>query len=112
VLFQFGVAVYGGYFGAGIGILMISSLALMGLGHMHQINALKNLLAVGINGVSVLVFALDGKVVWEYALPMAGAAVLGGYLGAHGAQRLRPRYVRWLVIAIAFGLAVVFFVRQ
>jgi uncharacterized membrane protein YfcA len=112
VFFQFGVAVYGGYFGAGIGILMISSLALMGLGHMHQINALKNLLAVGINGVSVLVFALEGKVVWQYALPMAGAAVLGGYLGARVAQRLRPRYVRWLVIAIAFGLAVVFFVRQ
>src|SRR4029077_9284293 len=82
VVFQFLVGVYGGYFGAGISILMLSSLALMGIGDMHRMNSLKTLLNACINGVSVAVFVFDGKVEWRFALPMAVAAVLGGYLGA------------------------------
>jgi uncharacterized membrane protein YfcA len=108
-LFQFGVAVYGGYFGAGIGILMLGSLGLMGVGNVHQMNALKTVLASCINGVSVAVFVYDDKVVWKYALPMALAAIAGGYLGAHGAQRVKPRVVRWLIVVIAFGLAAYYF---
>jgi uncharacterized membrane protein YfcA len=111
-LFQFGVAVYGGYFGAGIGILMLGSLGLMGVGNVHQMNALKTVLASCINGVSVAVFVYDGMVVWKYALPMAAAAIVGGYLGAHGAQRVKPRVVRWIIVSIAFGLAIYYFVRQ
>lgn len=109
--FQFLVAVYGGYFGAGIGILMLSSLAMMGLGDMHRMNSLKTLLNACINGVSVAVFVWDGKVVWRFALPMAVAAVLGGYLGARLALRIKPRYVRWAVICAGFGLAVYYFLR-
>jgi uncharacterized protein len=84
VLFQFAVAVYGGYFGAGIGILMLASLGWMGVGNVHQTNALKTILACAINGIPVVVFIAEGKVVWRYALPMAAAAIVGGYLGAHG----------------------------
>lgn len=109
VLFQFAVAVYGGYFGAGIGILMISALALMGVGHMHQLNALKTVLAALINAMSVVVFVVERKVDWNYAWPMALAAIVGGYGGARGALLLPARRVRWLVIAIAFGVAVYFF---
>jgi hypothetical protein len=109
MLFQFGVAIYGGYFGAGIGILMLSSLALMGVGDMHRMNALKTVLAGCINGVSVVVFVADRKVHWKFALPMALAAVLGGYLGAWAALRVEPRYVRWAVICIGFGLAGYYF---
>jgi len=111
VVFQFLVGVYGGYFGAGIGILMLSSLALMGVGDMHRMNSLKTLLNACINGVSVAVFVYDGKVAWRYALPMAVAAVLGGYLGARLALRIKPRAVRWAVICIGFGLAVYYFLR-
>jgi uncharacterized membrane protein YfcA len=110
-LFQFGVALYGGYFGAGIGILMLGSLGLMGVGNVHQMNALKTVLASCINGVSVLIFVYDGMVEWKYALPMAATAIVGGYLGAHGAQRVPPRVVRWIIVAIAFGLTAYCFVR-
>jgi uncharacterized protein len=110
-VFQFGVAIYGGYFGAGIGILMLGSLGLMGVGNVHQMNALKTVLASCINGVSVVVFVYDGMVEWKYALPMAAAAIVGGYLGAHGAQRVPPRVVRWSIIAIAFGLTIYYFAR-
>ncbi len=112
VIFQFLVAVYGGYFGAGIGILMLSSLSLMGMGDIHQMNAVKTYLAVCINGVSVGVFIYDGTVNWSFALSMAVAAIAGGYLGARVARRLNRTLVRWVVIVIALVLAGVFLVRQ
>src|SRR5262245_3557795 len=108
---QFAVSIYGGYFGAGIGILMLSALALMGVGQMHAMNALKTVLAGCINGVSVLVFVMDGKVNWTFALPMALAAIVGGYLGARLALRVHPRQVRWAVIGIGFGLAIYYFLK-
>jgi len=83
----------------------------MGVGDMHRMNSLKTLLNASINGVSVAVFVYDGKVAWRYALPMAVAAILGGYLGARLALRIRPRSVRWAVICIGFGLAVYYFLR-
>jgi uncharacterized membrane protein YfcA len=109
VVFQFLVAVYGGYFGAGIGILMLSSLAFMGLGDIHAMNGVKNFLAFFINGVSIAVFALQGVVAWPYAAVMAPAAMVGAYSGAHFAQRLDRRVVRWIVVAIGFVLAGHFF---
>jgi uncharacterized membrane protein YfcA len=112
IFFQFLISVYGGYFGAGIGILMLSALALMGLPGVHQMNAVKTFLAFCINGVSVIVFVVGRKVSWEYALLMAVAAILGGYLGARAARRLNPVFVRWLIIGIGFGLAAFFFYRQ
>lgn len=112
VAFQFLVAVYGGYFGAGIGILMLSALGLMGLDDVHRINGVKNFLAFLINGVSVAVFVLEGKVVWRYVAVMAGAAVLGAYLGARVARRLDQRVVRWLVVAVGFLLAAHFFYQR
>jgi uncharacterized membrane protein YfcA len=109
--FQFCVGVYGGYFGAGIGILMLSALALMGVGDIHRMNSLKILLNACINGVSVVIFVWDGKVEWQCALPMAVSAIVGGYLGARLALKVKPRAVRWIVIAIGFGLALVYFWR-
>lgn len=111
-LFQLLVAIYGGYFGAGIGILMLSSLALMGLSNIHQMNALKALLAALINGTAVAIFVAERKVVWPQALFMMAASILGGYVGARLARRLRPVVVRWVVIAIGFFLAANFFYRQ
>jgi uncharacterized membrane protein YfcA len=110
--FQFFVAVYGGYFGAGIGILMLSALALLGLGDIHRMNAVKTLLASLINGMSALVFILSGNVHWPYALAMAIASSIGGYLGAHTARRIDRRLVRAGVVCIGFGLAGYYFFRQ
>jgi len=112
VVFQFFVAVYGGYFGAGIGILMLSALGLMGIGDIHRMNALKTLLGACINGVSVAVFVAERMVEWRYALSMAVAAIVGGYLGARVARRLDSNVVRWVVILIGFGLAAHFFYKQ
>jgi uncharacterized protein len=118
VFFQFIVGIYGGYFGAGIGILMISSLSLMGLGDIHRVNALKSLLAACINIMSVAVWVLAGGggfghlVKWEYVPAMAVAAIVGGYLGARWSRRLNKNLVRWLVIAIGFGLTIYYFAKQ
>jgi len=114
VFFQFLVAIYGGYFGAGIGILMLSSLSLMGLGNIHRVNALKTVLAACINVMSVLVFWTDGYfdepwIAWHFALPMMVTAIIGGYLGARMARRMNRALLRWLIIAIGFCLAAYYF---
>jgi uncharacterized membrane protein YfcA len=112
VFFQFLVAIYGGYFGAGIGILMLSALALMGLPGVHQMNAVKNFLAFCINGVSVVIFALRHKVEWHYAPLMAVAAIIGGYVGARTARLVPPYLVRWFIVAVGLGLAGFYFYQQ
>jgi uncharacterized membrane protein YfcA len=112
VVFQFLIAIYGGLFGAGIGILMLSALALMGIPSVHQMNAVKTFLAFCINGVSVLIFVVEKKVEWHYAPLMATAAVVGGYLGARVARRVQPQLVRWLIIAIGLGLASYYFYKN
>lgn len=111
VAFQFLVAVYGGYFGAGIGILMLSALSMMGIGDIHKMNALKSLFGTGINLLAAIVFVSSGQVNWQYAMPMIVAAGLGGYCGAHFARQLDKRFVRGLVIVIGFTLATYYFVR-
>jgi uncharacterized membrane protein YfcA len=111
IAFQFCIAVYGGYFGAGIGILMLAALGFMGVGDIHRMNAVKTFLAAMINGASVVVFVRDGLVEWRFAWPMVIAAVLGGYAGARVARRLPAHSVRYAVIVIGFGLAVYYFAR-
>jgi hypothetical protein len=108
---QFLVAVYGGFFGAGIGILMLAELGLVGLTSIHEMNGLKNFGAACINGVAAVYFALDGQVVWHLAALMAVGAVLGGYGGAWLAQRIGERMVRAVVIATGLGIGVWMLVR-
>ncbi len=112
LVFQTLVAIYGGYFGAGIGILMLSSLAMMGLGDIHRMNALKTLLASSINSVAAAIFIAQGKVHWPFALVMAVAAVVGGFFSAHLARRLDRNLVRRAVVAIGFSLAGYYFYLQ
>ncbi|MCS7046208.1 MAG: sulfite exporter TauE/SafE family protein [Gemmataceae bacterium] len=112
ILGQFAIGVYGGYFGAGIGILMLSSLAFLGLDDIHHVNALKTFLAFCTNGISAVLFVVRAQVYWPYAVAMAAAAILGGYVGARWARTLRPDAVRGMVIAIGFGLAAYYFSRQ
>jgi uncharacterized protein len=110
--FQFFVAVYGGYFGAGIGILMLTALGFMHVGDIHHMNAVKTFLASAINLVSVVIFVAENIVWWHYAAAMVVAAILGGYIGARVARKLPARYVRWTVIAVGFGLAGYYFLKK
>lgn len=105
IFFQFLVGVYGGYFGAGIGILMLSSLAFMGIPDIHQMNAVKNILAATMNGVTILILSFAGMIVWKYAIVMAVFSVIGGYAGARTGRRIRPEYLRVMVVAIGFAVA-------
>jgi uncharacterized protein len=106
MVFQFAVAVYGGYFGAGIGILMLAALGIMGHTNIHQMIALKNLLAVCINGVAAVYFVVSGLVSWPHAIVMAVGAILGGVGSARIARRLDQRTVRRMVIVLGFAMAV------
>lgn len=109
IVFQFLVGVYGGYFGAGIGILMLAALGLLGFTDIHRMNALKNLLAICINGVAAGYFIFSGAVIWSDVLVMMFAAVAGGYLGARLAYRLGRRFVRLAVIAVGLVMSVSLF---
>lgn len=100
---QFAVGVYGGYFGAGIGILMLAVLGLFGLSNIHQMNGLKNWGGLCINLVAALIFALGGVVRWPLAGAMAIGGLVGGYAGARMAQRVGQAVVRRAVVVI--GLA-------
>ena len=104
--FQFLVAVYGGYFGAGIGILMLAAFGIMGFTDIHQMNGLKNFLALCINGVAAAYFIWNGMVSWPHALVMAAGAVVGGVWGAGIARRIGPKGVRRIVIIVGFTMAI------
>jgi len=100
VVVQVLVATYGGFFGAGMGILMLAALGLLGLTDIHQMNGVKNTLAICINGVAAVYFAASGAVRWSVGVVMAVAAVLGGFAGAGIAHRFGRAFVRRAVIAI------------
>jgi len=100
---QFVVGVYGGYFGAGIGILMLAVLGFIGLSNIHRMNGLKNWGGLCMNAVAAVMFAFSALVNWPVALSMAVGSVAGGYFGSRGAQHVPQRVVRAAVIVI--GLA-------
>jgi uncharacterized membrane protein YfcA len=109
---QFAVALYGGYFGGAIGILMLAAWSLFGLTSIHVMNANKTLLAAAMNGVAVVLFIIARKIWWPQTLAMLAAGIIGGYLGARGAKRVDGRYVRFAVILISAAITVVFFLRH
>jgi len=109
IVFQFAVAVYGGYFGAGIGILMLATLGVIGLSHIHQMNTLKTILGSLINAVAALWFIIAGLIDWPKAGVMTGGAILGYYLGSHCAQKISQQRVRQIITAIGFILSGVTF---
>lgn len=108
---QFATAVYGGYFGAGIGYLMLAILSLSGLQDMNAMNGIKTLFAACINGVAIVPFALAGIIDWKYAILMMTFAVLGGYLGAKFFRKLPSNYTRAAVIVLGLGMTAYFFLK-
>ena len=112
VVFQLFIAFYIGYFGAGSGILILAMLALLGMDEIHEMNALKALLTTVSNGMAMLIFIVSHAVFWPQTILMVVASMLGGYFGAHFAQKTKPEYVRTIVIVIGFTLSAYFFARQ
>lgn len=107
VLYQFLVAIYGGYFGAGAGILMLAALGFMGLSNIHRMNGLKNWGGLCMNAIAALLFALSRLVDWPVALSMAVGAMIGGYAGSRVAQRVGQRAVRYAIVVIGLGSGLV-----
>jgi uncharacterized membrane protein YfcA len=100
--YQFLVGIYGGYFGAGIGILMLAALGFLGFTNIHRMNGLKNFGGVCINVVAAVTFAMSNLVDWPVAAAMAVGAMLGGYGGSRLAQRVPQNRVRQAIIVIGF----------
>ena len=111
-LVQFGVAIYGGYFGAGIGILMLATLGFLGLSDIHAMNGLKNFFGMCINAVAAAYFIFRGAVDWPAALLMAGAAIAGGYGGARFARRIGRERARKAVVVIGFAITALLLLRR
>jgi uncharacterized protein len=111
-LLQLGVAVYGGYFGAGIGILMLATLGFLGLSDIHAMNGLKNFFGMCINFVAAAYFIFRGAVDWPAALIMAGAAIAGGYGGARFARRIGRERARKAVVVIGFAITAILLLRR
>jgi len=110
--FQLGVAIYGGYFGAGIGILMLASLGMLGFEDVHEMNTVKVVLGFMINVVAAAYFIASGLIEWAEAGIMAGGTIAGGFLGAHYAQKVKQTTVRRLITIIGLGISAYMFYKQ
>jgi uncharacterized membrane protein YfcA len=111
VLIQFLISVYGGYFGGGMGIVMLASLTIAGMTDIHQMNAVKSVLAVAINGVALAAFVALGVIDWAPGMIMVAGGIAGGYAGAATARRVDQRCVSSLVMVIAWAMTAYFFLR-
>jgi uncharacterized membrane protein YfcA len=110
-LFQLVIATYGGYFAGGMGIMMLAAFSVAGMTDIHEMNGIKSLLSVAINGVSLAVFIAAGRIAWTAGLVMVAGAVVGGYSAAFIARRINARVIRTFVIAVAWTMTIYFFVR-
>jgi len=108
-LFQLCVAVYGGYFGGGMGIVMLAMLATLGMADIHAMNALKSVMGFVINGVAVVTFIVFRAVYWRQGIVMIAGGIAGGYLGAHYAQKLPQAWIRGFVVLAGTAMTVYFF---
>jgi uncharacterized membrane protein YfcA len=106
------VAIYIGYFGAGVGILLLALLAFLGMENIHTMNGMKSLLVSVVNGVALVTFIFARVIVWPQALLMLVGAMLGGYAGAHYSRKMSQQHIRWLVIVVGFGMSAYFFIHR
>jgi uncharacterized membrane protein YfcA len=108
-VFQLCVGVYGGYFGGGMGIVMLAMLAALGMTDIHAMNALKSVMGSVINGVAVVTFVIAGAIYWRHGSVMIVGGITGGYLGAHYAMKVPQVWIRWFVVAVGAAMTVYFF---
>jgi len=109
IFVQLCVGIYIGYYGAGVGFIILPLLSMMGMENIHSINGIRTLLVTCGNAVAIVLFVLARAVIWPQALLMMAGAILGGYAGAHYIQKVKPQTVRYLIIVIGCGMTAYFF---
>lgn len=112
VVTLFLVSFYGGYFGAGMGILILLVLSLLGMQDLHRANGFKNMLAVAVKGIAILIFIVQGRVIWGVAIVLSVGAIAGGWLAGHLIQKVDQRILRRMVVAMGLGMGAIMAVRQ
>ncbi len=111
VIAQLVISIYGGFFGAGAGILMLAALTFFGFKDMHSMNALKAFLGTCLNGIAVILFIFAGLITWPQAILMSVGGSLGGYVIAHFARRIPPQMIHRLVSIVAVSMTTYFFIK-
>jgi hypothetical protein len=112
VVIQFFIAIYGGYFGGAIGIMMLAAWTVFGLTDIHVLNANRTLMGAAANIIAALMFVVAGKIWWPQTLVMLVGTVIGGYIGARTAKKVKPHYIRALVTVVSAGITITFFLRR
>lgn len=111
LLADFVLSIYGGYFGVGLGILLLGALGLMGFTNLHEMNGMKAILSAAIVAIALVYFAVKGAILWSVGLVMAAGALLGGWVSARVARRVPQEVVRKAVVVIGLGMALSLLVR-
>lgn len=104
-------SIYGGYFGAGLSVIVLSALGLTLEDSLTRLNALKQAVAFTVNVAAAVFFLFSGQVIWSFALVMAIGALIGGVLGGRLASRIKPSALRWTVVIIGIVISIIYFVR-
>ena len=112
LLLALAISIYIGYFGAGVGILVLALLAFLGMDDIHAMNAVKSLLVTLVNAVALVTFIVARVIVWPQAVLMLVGASLGGYGGAYFAQKMNPQHIRYVVIVTGFAMSAYFFIHH
>jgi uncharacterized membrane protein YfcA len=112
VVIQFFIAIYGGYFGGAIGILMLATWTVFGLTDIHVLNANRTLMGAAANIIAALMFVVARKIWWPQTVVMLVGTIIGGYLGARWARKVKPQYIRALVTVVSAGITIAFFLRH
>lgn len=105
---QFIISIYAGFFGGGMGILMLALFTFLPVGDIHAMNSIKTLLAAASNGVAIIAFIVAKIIFWPQAVLMLVGAIVGGYGGAFFAQKMNPKYIRSFVVAVGFIMSFIF----
>lgn len=112
VITQLLISIYGGFFGAGMGIMFLAFLGMIGMHNMHEANAVRNCSGACINSIATLIFIASGKVIWLHMAIMCAGAMVGGYFCAHYARKLPSEWLRKAVVVIAWVMTICFFWKQ
>jgi hypothetical protein len=112
VVIQFFIAIYGGYFGGAIGIVMLATWTVFGLTDIHVMNANRTIMGAAANSVAAVLFIMARKIWWPQTLVMLVCTIIGGYIGARVARKVKPQYVRAIVTVVSAGITIAFFMRR
>ena len=104
-------SVYGGYFGAGLGVILLATLGAVIDQSLTRLNAVKQVLSMAVNVAAAVFFLFSGQIIWSAAAVMAVGAIVGGTLGGRLARRVRPETLRWIIVTIGLLLSLVYLIR-